>query len=169
VVTGASAGGHLALMTGLLSDSAGFDNHCFADDDQPWTGKIPDAPKVAAVINWFGPTDMVEMVGERRSFAVSWIENPLTMQELARRVSPITYVRSGVPPVLTVHGDGDPLVPYSQAVRLHAALEKVGVRNQLITIAGGKHGDFAEPQLLKAYEAIQTFLQRLGLTPAVTQ
>lgn len=169
VVTGASAGGHLALMTALVSDSAGFDNHCFADDDQPWTGKIPEAPKVAAVINWFGPTDLTDMVRERRSYAVSWIENPLAMQELARRVSPITYVRPGVPPVLTVHGDGDPLVPYSHAVRLHDALGKAEVLNQLITVAGGKHGDFAEPELLKAYEAIQVFLQRLALAPAVSK
>jgi hypothetical protein len=39
----------------------------------------------------------------------------------------------------------------------------------LITIPGGKHGDFSEPELLKAYEAIQVFLQRLGLAPAVSQ
>jgi acetyl esterase/lipase len=84
-----------------------------------------------------------------------------------KRVSPITYVRSGVPPVLTVHGDGDPLVPYSHAVRLHDALKKAGVRNQLITVAGGKHGDFPDAEILKAYEAIQIFLQRLDLMPDI--
>lgn len=164
-VTGASAGGHLALMTALVPDTAGFDNHCLADDDQPWTGRIPEAPKVAVVINWFGPTDLAEMVRERRSYAVSWLHSPLGMDEMAKRVSPITYVRSGVPPVLTVHGDSDPLVPYSQAVQLHDALKTAGVRNQLITVPGGKHGDFPEVELLKAYEAIQVFLQRLDLVP----
>lgn len=169
VVTGASAGGHLALMTALVPDSAGFDNHCLADDDQPWTGKIPEAPKVAAVINWFGPTDLAAMLRERRSYVVSWLDSPFGMEELAKRVSPLTYVRPGVAPVLTVHGDGDPLVPYSQAVRFHDALKKANVPNQLITVAGGKHGDFAEPEVLKAYGAIQVFLQGLGLAPAVSK
>lgn len=168
-VTGASAGGHLALMTALVPDSAGFDNHCLADDDQPWTGKIPEAPKVATVINWFGPTDLTDMVRERRSYVVSWLGSPLGMEELATRISPMRYVRPGVTPVLTVHGDSDPLVPYSQAVRLHEALKKSNVRNQLITVVGGKHGDFPEPDVLKAYEAIQIFLQQLGLAPAVSK
>ena len=70
--------------------------------------------------------------------------------------------------MLTVHGDQDPLVPYSQAVRLHDALKKAGVRNQLITVAG-KHGDFPEAEVLKAYEAIQVFLQGLGLAPATSK
>jgi acetyl esterase/lipase len=164
-VTGASAGGHLALMTALVPDTAGFDNQCLADDDQPWTGKIPEAPRVAAVINWFGPTDLVDMARKRRSYAVSWLNGPLGMEELAKRVSPITYIRPGVPPVLTIHGDSDPLVPYSQAVQLHDALKKAGVRNQLITVAGGKHGEFPEVELLKAYQAIQVFLQQLDLVP----
>jgi acetyl esterase/lipase len=108
---------------------------------------------------------LVDMVRKRRSYAVSWLNSPLGMEELAKRVSPITYVRPGVPPVLTIHGDSDPLVPYSQAVQLHDALKKAGVRNQLITVAGGKHGEFAEVELLKAYEAIQAFLQQLDLVP----
>ncbi len=167
VVTGASAGGHLALTTAFVPDTAGFDNHCIADDDQPWTGRIPPAPRIAAVINWFGPTDLSDMVRERRSYVVSWLDSPLGMEELAKRVSPITYVRSGIPPVLTVHGDRDPIVPYSQAVRLHDALKKAGVQNQLITVAGGKHGDFPEAEILKAYEAIQIFLRRLDLMPEI--
>lgn len=165
VLTGASAGVHLALMTALVPDDAGFDNRCFAEDDQPWTGKIPDAPKVAAVINWFGPTDLFDMLRERRSYAISWLYNPVGIEDLARRVSPLTYVRSGVPPVLTIHGDRDQLVPYSHAVRLHDALTKAGVRNQLITIVGGKHGEFTEAEWLKGYETVQSFLRQLGLVP----
>ncbi len=169
MVTGASAGGHLALMTALVPDDAGFDNHCFAEDDQPWTGKIPDAPKVAAVINWFGPTDLLDMLHERRSYAISWLYNPVGMEELAKHVSPLTYVRHGVPPVLTIHGDSDPLVPYSHAVRLHEALTKAGVRNQLITIVGGKHGEFTEAEWLKGYEAVQAFLRQLDLLPDLSK
>ena len=91
-------------MTALVPDDAGFDNHCVIDDDTEWTGKIAEAPKAAAVIDWFGPTDLADMLRERRSYAVSWLHNPLGMEDLARRVSPLTYVRPGAPPVLTIQG-----------------------------------------------------------------
>ena len=65
IVTGGSAGGHLALTTGMIPESAGFANECASeDDDNPgWRGpwKSP-APNVAAIINWFGITDVSEML-----------------------------------------------------------------------------------------------------------
>ena len=66
--------------------------------------------------------------------------------------------------VYIFHGDADPLVPYSDAVRLHDALTKAGVRNQLLTIPGGKHGNFAADESLKAAETIRAFLVSLGIT-----
>jgi len=170
VITGGSAGGHLALTTGMIPESTGFANECASDDDDDpgWRGpwKSP-APKVAAIINWFGITDVWGMLEgpNIRSYAVSWFGSQPNQEELARKVSPLTYVRPGVPPVLTVHGDADPLVPYSDAVRLHEALNRAGVKNQLLTIPGGKHGNFPPDQTLKAVETIKTFLTGLGITP----
>ncbi|PYQ77285.1 MAG: alpha/beta hydrolase [Acidobacteria bacterium] len=104
VVSGGSAGGHLALTTGMVPASAGLD----------------------------------------------------------RRVSPLTYVRAGLPPVLTIHGDADPTVPYTQSVRLHKALTDAGVANELMTIPGGKHGfDCCTlAQRTSAYAKIREFLTR---------
>jgi glucarate dehydratase len=34
----------------------------------------------------------------------------------------LTYVRTGLPPILSIHGDKDDVVPYNQSVRLHEAL-----------------------------------------------
>jgi acetyl esterase/lipase len=48
VVTGHSAGGHLALTTGMLTEADGMDNNRASD------GKEPE-PHVAAIVNWFGP------------------------------------------------------------------------------------------------------------------
>jgi dipeptidyl aminopeptidase/acylaminoacyl peptidase len=79
-------------------------------------------------------------------------------REIARRVSPIHYVRAGLPPIITIHGDADPTVPYSHAVRLHEALQKAGVTNQLVTIPGGRHGGFNREQTLRAYGGIEKFL-----------
>jgi dipeptidyl aminopeptidase/acylaminoacyl peptidase len=78
--------------------------------------------------------------------------------EVANRVSPLTYVRPGLPPILTIHGDADTIVPYSQAVRLHDALTKANVPNQLITIPGGKHGGFSKEETMKIFTTIQDFL-----------
>ena len=169
VVTGGSAGGHLALTTSMIPFSAGFENECAYEDDETWAGSWKDAkPKVAAVINWFGITDVSDMLQgpNIRAYAVSWLGNPPNREDLAKRLSPLSYVRPGLPPILTIHGDADTIVPYSHAVRLHEALTKAGVKNQLLTLPGGGHGDFTAEQMLKAFETIRAFLANAGITPA---
>lgn len=169
VVTGGSAGGHLALTTSMVPPSAGFENQCAYEDDENWNGPWTDArPKVAAVINWFGITDVADMLQgapNTRSYAVAWFGSLANREDLARRLSPLTYVRAGLPPILTIHGDADHIVPYSHAVRLHEALTKAGVRNQLVTVPGGGHGDFSADQELRAFEAVRLFLGSIGITP----
>ena len=169
VVTGGSAGGHLALTTAMIPPSAGFENECLYEDDHGWTGAITDSrPRVAAVINWFGITDVADMLQgpNLHGYAVSWLGSLPNREDLARRVSPLTYVRPGLPPVLTVHGDADKLVPYSHAVRLHEALTKAGVRNQLVTLPGAGHGFFTDEQELKSWESVHAFLASVGAMPA---
>ena len=171
VVTGGSAGGHLALTTAMIPSSAGFENECVFEDDEGWTGAITDTrPKVAAVVNWFGITDVADMIQGKNlhGYAVSWLGGQPNREDLARRVSPLTYVRAGLPPVLTIHGDADKLVPYSHAVRLHEALTKAGVRNQLLTLPGAGHGGFSDEEELKAWEAVRAFLSGVGAMPTPT-
>jgi acetyl esterase/lipase len=160
VVTGGSAGGHLALMTGMLDSTAGF------DAPKEWDQVNPPL-KVAAIVNWFGITDVKDLLSgkDRQNYAVSWLGSQPNREELAMRVSPISYVRKGLPPILTIHGDDDELVPYSHAVRLHKALDKAGVENQLITIPGGHHGGFTRDQMIMIYAAIRQFLGKKGIAP----
>jgi acetyl esterase/lipase len=155
VVTGHSAGGHLSLTTGMLPASAGLDRQC------PGTEEL----KVAAIVNWFGITDVGDLLDgpNMKSYAVTWMGSQLNRYEIAKRVSPLNYVRKGLPPILTIHGDADPTVPYQHAVRLHQALDQAGVPNQLVTIPGGKHGGFNRAETLKAYTAIQAFLTKHNL------
>jgi dipeptidyl aminopeptidase/acylaminoacyl peptidase len=68
------------------------------------------------------------------------------------------------PPILSIQGDADPLVPFSQNVRLHDALIKAGVKNELISIAGGGHGNFTAEERTKAYVKIRYFLAENGLS-----
>ena len=49
----------------------------------------------------------------------------------------MTYVRKDLPAILTIHGDADPLVPYTHGTRLQAALQYAGVANELVTIRKG--------------------------------
>ena len=163
VLTGNSAGGHLALTTGVLPASAGMERQCPGDRGP---GPVStEELKVAAIINWYGITDVVELLDgpNMRSYAVAWLGSMSNREEIAKRVSPLTYVRPGLPPVLTIHGDADPTVPYSQAVRLQQALGGAGVSTELVTVPGGKHGNFSLAENLKIYTAIRGFLAKHNL------
>ena len=165
ILTAPSAGGHLALMTGMAPASAGFANEC-AFQDEP----NPPATKVVAIINLFGITDVAALLQgpNLRTYAVSWMGSAPRREESARRISPLTYVRPGLPAILTIHGDADKVVPYSHGVRLHEALTKTGVRNQLLTIPGAGHGWLTAEQDLLAFETTRAFLDGLGIR-AVSQ
>jgi acetyl esterase/lipase len=163
VLQGGSAGGHLALITGMLTPAAGFDRACRTPDDDVWRtnpGTDKD-PRVAAIVNWFGITDVLdELHGPNaKGYAVAWLGDQPNSDNLAKRVSPINYVNRNNPPIITIHGDKDELVPYSQAVRLHKSLDAAGVRNQLYTVVGGNHGEFSAGETQKIWATIQRFLE----------
>jgi acetyl esterase/lipase len=155
VLSGESAGGHLALTTGMIPESAGLDRQC------------PGAPlpHVAGIIDWYGIADVVDLLNgpNRKVYAVQWLGSLPNREEIARRVSPLTYVRSGLPPVLLIQGDADPTVPYQHSVRLAEALTRAGVPNRLVTIPGGKHGGFSPEERTTIYLAIHDFLAKNGL------
>ncbi len=154
VVTGFSAGGHLSLTTGMIPSSAGLDRQC----------NVTDSLHVAAVVNWYGIADVGDLLEgpNQKNYAVLWMGGQVNRYEIARRVSPLTYVRADLPPILTIHGDADPTVPYSHAVRLHDALTKAGAPNQLLTVPGGKHGGFSREEMVRIYGTIREFLGRYG-------
>ena len=98
-----------------------------------------------------------------KTYAVRWMGSLADRKDVAERVSPLTYVRSGLPPVLTIHGDADPTVPYRHAVRLHEALSGASVSNELHTVPGGGHGGFNREETTAIFETIQRFLGQHGL------
>lgn len=158
VVTGHSAGGHLSLMTGMLKESDGLDNNCPGDKNEA-------EPRVAAIVNWYGISDVVDLLsGEnRKNYAVMWLGSLPDREEIARHVSPLSYVRKDNPPIITIHGDADDVVPYNQAVRLREALDKAGVPNELFTVKGGGHGQFKDEDNRNAYNAVSQFLAKFHL------
>lgn len=167
VLSGHSAGGHLALITAMLPTAAGLDHQCLETFGPPTEASRVD-PRVAAVVNWYGITDVAAVLsgpGEQ-GYANAWLGSLVDRVEIARRVSPLTYVRAGVPPVISIHGAADRAVPYAHATRLHEALGASGVRNELVTIPQGGHGGFTAAENARAFAAIRSFLAGLGLPAA---
>jgi len=162
VTTGNSAGGHLALTTALVPASAGLNNQC-AQRNFSGPTATPSVP-VAAVINWYGITDVADLTRGKntKGYAVEWMGNLINRRDIARLVSPLTHVSAGTPPILTIHGDADALVPYSHATRLHAALDGAGISNTLHTVPGGGHGGFNTDETIAIYESIYRFLNQHG-------
>jgi acetyl esterase/lipase len=168
VLTGTSAGGHLSLITGMLPAYSAFDRQCPTNDSTRWANGREPETKVAAIVNWFGITDVADLIdgANAKHYAIEWFGSMSNRQELARQVSPLNYVRAGVPPVITIHGDQDNIVPYNHAVQLHAALDKAGVPNQLVTIRGGKHGGFGRQDFVNSFAAIREFLRKNNVLKA---
>jgi acetyl esterase/lipase len=149
VVTGGSAGGHLSLMVGMTPKSA----------------KLGPSSKIAAVVNFYGITDVADQLSgpNMRDYAVAWVPEQSGRLELAARVSPMTYVRKGLPAILTIHGDADGTVPYEQGVKLTKALRDAGADAELVSIPQGEHG-FPKAKEDEIYDHdIWPFLKRHGV------
>jgi acetyl esterase/lipase len=156
VVMGGSAGGHLALMAGMLANDHRFDGNC----------KGVENIKVAAIINKYGITDVWDWGnGERiKSKSVArWLGDRKDDMKFAKSLSPLSYVSKTNPPTFIVHGDADPTVPYEQSVVLHKKLKEVGVKTEFMTVPGGLHGKFTKEQNSEVNKAIVAFLKDLGL------
>lgn len=144
VVTGDSAGGHLALMVAMTPRSA----------------KLGPPAKIAAVVNFYGITDVADQLEgpHLQKYAVTWVPEQEGRRELAKRVSPITYVRKDLPPILTLHGDADKTVPYEHGANLTRELKNAGADARLITVSGAGHG-FPQATLDEQFEHIFAFLK----------
>lgn len=156
VVMGGSAGGHLALMAGLLANDHRFDTNCQGVDNI----------KVAAIIDKYGITDVWDWgygpIKTSKS-ATAWLGDKAKDQRFAASVSPITYVNKTSPPVFIVHGDADPTVPYQHSVDLHKKLVAAGVTTKFITVEGGLHGKFDKEKNSEINKEIIVFLKSVGV------
>jgi acetyl esterase/lipase len=160
VIMGGSAGGHLALMGGLLGNDHRFDGNCIG------SLKTTDSIKIAAIIDKYGITDVWDWGYGKNvtsKSATRWLGDKAKDEKFAASVSPITYVSKNSPPVFIVHGDADPVVPYQQSVDLHKKLKDLGVKTEFITVPGGQHGKFEKEKNSELNKAIAAWLKGLGL------
>lgn len=126
VVTGASAGGHLALMVGLTTPAAKLG---------PTT---PNDFKIAAVVSGYGPADIE---AEINAVAKDWIPTSLPNRAaIAKLVNPITYVRADAPPLIVVQGANDRTSPVKDSQRLVDLLKATGAEASIHLVPNAGHG-----------------------------
>jgi acetyl esterase/lipase len=128
---------------------------------EPGFGADPSI-KPLAILDFFGPADFnrmkddLEMIHSAKGMLLFQDAVPKLLgmplgqsSDEAKIASPITYVGAASPPVLILQGGRDDLVPAAQSRRLHDALDRVGVKNQLIIVdAAGHDGPlFSTPEI----------------------
>lgn len=125
-ITGASAGGHLTLLTLATGSGLGI--------------------RAGAV--FFPPTDFLDYGGD--SFPFDRLANilfrcgidgktPEEIKEKAAQISPARRVERRLPPMLLIHGDADRTVPLHQSEKMLQVLTDAGGEAKLIVKEGGDH------------------------------
>ena len=138
-VWGASAGGHLSLVAGVMAD----DGDPGAIDPLERLGN-----RVAAVVAYFPPTDLdVLLRGRARQGAIDFDES------LRAPNSPIHFVDARDPPTLIISGGADRGVPIAQSEMMKASLDKAGVLNALKVFPDADHDFYVkgDPAKTDAY------------------
>ncbi|WP_051973674.1 alpha/beta hydrolase [Cryobacterium sp. MLB-32] len=126
---GGSAGGNLAALLGTRGN-----------------GPLTEGSRVAAVAELSGPSDLrgpsmtTDGVSQRLQNLVLRYLDCETMSDCpqAAGASPVATVDSSDPPFFIVNSVKE-FVPLTQATRFASALEKAGVRHELVTVPGGVH------------------------------
>ncbi len=155
VVAGASAGAHLALMSGMMTPEPGFDlPGCDA------------APRPAAIIDLFGPTDLTatrSANGRLHPAVARWVGDDEGAHERARALSPIAHVSADDPPVIVIHGARDRIVPIGESEKLVALLQAAGTPHRFVVIDEGGHGAFSYVEMARAFVETADFLRVHGI------
>ena len=153
ILAGDSAGGQLALLTGMLKKG---DQLC---GDKL---RVEKSNRVAAIISWVGVTDFaLHYIPEE------WFDTRDNLDDVIRSLSPVNYVRKNGPPVITIQGSDDPVVRPIQAKSLHKKLRMAGVKEKLVMIPGKKHGNFSPAENTFIYSEIWKFLESAGIKTIV--
>lgn len=136
---GSSAGGHLVALLGTSCDIPELEGELGEHLDQ--------SSCVQAVCDFFGPTDLLALLGQRGENARrpmaedALLGGPIEENvELATLAGPITHVDGTDPPFLIMHGSEDPLVSVEQSIAFDLALRAAGVESTLLVIDGAGHG-----------------------------
>jgi acetyl esterase/lipase len=141
IVSGGSAGGHVAAATALF---AGVDE---ADED------LTPSPVPNALVLLYPVIDTSTEGYGNAKCGPQW-----------KDISPLHRVTGGAPPTIVFHGTGDTVTPFKGAKAFHEAMQAAGNRCELVVNEGGVHGFLmrTEPLYEEAMKKTDEFLITLG-------
>lgn len=147
IFIGGSSASHLALTAGYLQNNRMHDT-----DTAPYAEEI----KVLAVIAKYGPAKLSDLM----SYAslLNWLGDNASNVDFIRTVSPVDLIDANTPPTYIIHGDADPVIPYSQSVALHTALKDASIKHKFTTVPGGGHGGFSTAYNTQMIDEINQFI-----------
>lgn len=167
-VWGESAGGHLAALLGTSGDiGAATLGNASADLEGSTGGNQGVSSRVQAVVDWYGPTDFVQMhfypTTANHDAATSdesvFVGGPIqTRPEVDALADPITYASPDDPPFLVMHGTADQLIPFNQSERLRDALQAQGVRVTFSPVQNAGHGNSPWTSSSAIWQVVYGFL-----------
>lgn len=159
VVSGESAGAHLAALAGTL-DAGGFD---------PGNGKHVDSKGISgkpnAVVDFYGPSDLVAEWNQRpqvRSYLSGFLGGSLD-QVQSRYVasSPLAHVSPDDAPTYIIQGTADKVIIPASSTAFDQALKDAGVIEQLTFLNGIPHGFRFQVGSRNLGTEVLTFLDRV--------
>ena len=142
VLLGVSAGAHLALLQAYKNT----------------------APKIAAVIDFFGPTDLTGMYNKPWNPMIPYLlesligGTPQTNTAAYYNASAINFIDVSTPPTLVFHGKRDNIVNLSQSQLLYQKLQQAGVPAKMVLYDAG-HGWYGDI-LADSFDKIKSFLEK---------
>ena len=136
IVTGGSAGGHLASLLALSANEPALQPG-FEDKETTVQGCIP----------YYGIYDFMDQMKLQPSLALEIaLHKKVIMQSkeeneaIYRLMSPVTYLNENAPPFLVIHGDKDSLTPLAAAQYFASNLDEVSTNTvEFAEISGAQH------------------------------
>ena len=169
-VWGHSAGAHLAALLAVTSNRGELQGRgqVLGPSGAATTsadGDINHSARVHAVVAHGGiydlqaavdPKEAVHPDAQRGAAAMAGGRDP----DALKRASIATYANPQAAPVLVLHGDKDTVVPSSQSLHLHDALQARGASSQLLVVSGAGHSDLGAQAPRVLADAV-TFLKQV--------
>jgi acetyl esterase/lipase len=166
VITGGSAGGHLAALAALSPNDPLF---------QPGFEDIDTS--VQAAVPMYGPYDIADVRGTGNNPFVPWWEKRIMKRALSAEdpawsaASPVARVGEHAPPFFVIHGRNDTLVSVEQARYFVQRLQAVSIQPVAYAeLPGAQHAfDFLRsPRTTHTVRAIARFLTEVRARAAAT-
>jgi acetyl esterase/lipase len=128
---------------------------------------------VAAVVDWYGPTDFAAMDRQAPDDSMMCHDDPDSPEsrlvgapvqerpDLVARADPCQRATADAPPFLIMHGTRDRWVPFGQSEMLATRLRELGVAVDFRPIEGADHVFLDDPRGPQLVDEVVAFLVRM--------